>query len=83
MAEEKSVVKAYTILHFSDNSIEATDAGIEGSTQMNNLEIRQDIKELAWNLLLGEVKDAARQGAFEFYQALEAKAQEANAENKE
>ena len=78
---EKKVERAYLIKHYNDGSIEATDAGFEGTQPMNMSEIKKDIFSTTYELLINEIEAAAYRGAYAFYRAIENVAQQQVAES--
>ena len=67
MNEEKKVVKAYTVKHYEDGSVEATNADIEGIEQMTINDIRTDIQNVFFSLLKDEIRQSVFEGITAFY----------------
>lgn len=76
MEDSKKVVFAYTVSRNEDGSVDVKDAGLEGTTPVENAKIYEDIEAVAKLIELKRQSDAsfvaAYNGIAKFYQDVNA-----------
>lgn len=69
---ERKLVVAYTVMRYEDGSVDAVDAGMEGTTAVSSEEAYKDIEDVAKLIANKRIENAAYVGAYNgtarFYQ---------------